>query len=210
MKIFSTKGAEKRKQHGSKGSTVFRDPNEDDRVWVLFDWDAGGLAELRLRPRGPGDHAGGRAQGQAAGGGARRPVRGVSAVAPASERRARASRLRGLQHRPDRETLSELLDANAAWHTPGLSPLAGDVVGRDAIFAQFGRYGGETGGTSSRSQRVAHRRRRPRDRDPPQHRRAGRQASRCLLLLVFELEDGRIVDGREHFFDLDAWDEFWS
>jgi len=29
MNIFSTKSAEKRKQHGSKGSTVFRDPNED-------------------------------------------------------------------------------------------------------------------------------------------------------------------------------------
>jgi len=27
---------------------------------------------------------------------------------------------------------------------------------------------------------------------------------------VFELEDGRIVDGREHFYDLRAWDEFWS
>ena len=40
LEIFSTKGAEKRKQHGSKGATVFRDPNEDDRVWVFFDWDA--------------------------------------------------------------------------------------------------------------------------------------------------------------------------
>ena len=29
VKIFSTKGAEKRKQHGSKGATVFRDPNEE-------------------------------------------------------------------------------------------------------------------------------------------------------------------------------------
>ena len=38
LKIFSTRGAEKRKRHGSKCSTVFRDPNEDDRVWVLFDW----------------------------------------------------------------------------------------------------------------------------------------------------------------------------
>ena len=38
VKIFSTKGAEKRKQHGSKGSHVFRDPNEDDRVWVIFGW----------------------------------------------------------------------------------------------------------------------------------------------------------------------------
>jgi hypothetical protein len=38
LNIFSTKGAEKRRQHGSKGSTVYRDPNEADRVWVLFDW----------------------------------------------------------------------------------------------------------------------------------------------------------------------------
>lgn len=32
LAIFSTKGAEKRQQHGSKGATVFRDPTEDDRV----------------------------------------------------------------------------------------------------------------------------------------------------------------------------------
>jgi hypothetical protein len=42
LKIYSTKGAEKRQQHGSKGSTVFRDPVEADRVWVIFDWDADG------------------------------------------------------------------------------------------------------------------------------------------------------------------------
>src|SRR3954454_19178441 len=41
-KIFSTKGADKRREHGSKGATVFRDPNQEDRVWVLFDWDADG------------------------------------------------------------------------------------------------------------------------------------------------------------------------
>ena len=34
LEIFSTKGAEKRKQHGSKGALVFRDPSESDRVWV--------------------------------------------------------------------------------------------------------------------------------------------------------------------------------
>ena len=28
--------------------------------------------------------------------------------------------------------------------------------------------------------------------------------------IVFEIEDGRVVDGREHFYDLYAWDEFWS
>ena len=36
---FSTKGAAKRKEHGSKGAQVFRDPNDDQRVWVAFDWD---------------------------------------------------------------------------------------------------------------------------------------------------------------------------
>ena len=51
LSVFSTKGAEKRKQHGSKGATVFRDPNEDDRVWVLFDWDERGLQNFLSDPR---------------------------------------------------------------------------------------------------------------------------------------------------------------
>jgi hypothetical protein len=53
LKIFSTKGAEKRKQHGSRGSTVFRDPNEDDRVWVLFDWDEEGWQNFVSDPDVP-------------------------------------------------------------------------------------------------------------------------------------------------------------
>jgi ketosteroid isomerase-like protein len=28
--------------------------------------------------------------------------------------------------------------------------------------------------------------------------------------IVFEVKDGRIVDGREHFYDLHNWDQFWS
>src|SRR6266496_4447796 len=52
-KIFSTKGAEKRKQHGSKGSHVFRDPNEDKRVWVLFDWDEEGWQNFVSDPEVP-------------------------------------------------------------------------------------------------------------------------------------------------------------
>ena len=28
--------------------------------------------------------------------------------------------------------------------------------------------------------------------------------------IVFELENGRMVSGREHFYDLANWDEFWS
>lgn len=38
LKTFSTKGVEKRKEYGCKGADVFRDPDDPDRVWVLFDW----------------------------------------------------------------------------------------------------------------------------------------------------------------------------
>ncbi len=50
---FSTKGAEKRKEHGSKGSHVFRDPNDDNRVWVVFDWDEEGYRNLLSDPEVP-------------------------------------------------------------------------------------------------------------------------------------------------------------
>jgi hypothetical protein len=65
---FSTKGAEKRRQHGSKGSLVFRDPNEDDRVWVIFDWDEEGYNALLSDPEMPGifEEAGVRGRPQSA------------------------------------------------------------------------------------------------------------------------------------------------
>ena len=51
--VFSTKGAEKRQQHGSKGALVFRDPNQDDRVWVIFDWDTEGWQRFASDPEVP-------------------------------------------------------------------------------------------------------------------------------------------------------------
>lgn len=50
MKIFATTSATKRKQYGSKGATVWRDPNEADRVWVLFDWDEVGFKNFVSDP----------------------------------------------------------------------------------------------------------------------------------------------------------------
>lgn len=50
---FSTKGAEKRKQHGSKGAQVFRDPTDADRIWVVFDWDEEGYKNLLSDPEMP-------------------------------------------------------------------------------------------------------------------------------------------------------------
>jgi hypothetical protein len=112
---------------------------------------------------------------------------------------------------PDPERLAELLDEGASWHTPGLSPLAGDAIGRDAVLGQFGRYAGETGGTFRADlQRVLT------DEDGRVlgiHRNTAVRNGRSLdvyCCVVFELRDGRIVDGREHFHDLGAWDAFWS
>jgi quinol monooxygenase YgiN len=53
LEIFSTTGAEKRKQHGSKSAHVFRDPSEDDRVWVIFDWDEQGWQSFVSDPEVP-------------------------------------------------------------------------------------------------------------------------------------------------------------
>ncbi len=53
MKVFAAAGAEKRKQHGSKGALVFRDPEETDRVWVVFDWDEKGWQSFVSDPSVP-------------------------------------------------------------------------------------------------------------------------------------------------------------
>lgn len=52
-KTFSSKGAEKRREHGSKGAHVFRDPNDDSRVWVVFDWDEEGFESFLRDPDVP-------------------------------------------------------------------------------------------------------------------------------------------------------------
>ena len=110
----------------------------------------------------------------------------------------------------DLKTLTELFDESASWHTPGRSPIAGDRKGRDAIFAQFGRYGGDTAGTfkatlldvlKSDDGRVI-----------GIHRNTAERGGKRLEVgccIVFEFKNGRVVDGREHFYDLYAWDEFW-
>ncbi|HEY1317117.1 MAG TPA: nuclear transport factor 2 family protein [Gaiella sp.] len=105
----------------------------------------------------------------------------------------------------------ELFGDDVSWHTPGRSPLAGDVVGRQAVFARLGRYVAETGGTFRADlKRVLT------DEDGRvigiHHNVAERQGRRLDTYgcIVFELENGRIVDGREHVYDLQAWDEFWS
>ena len=47
----------------------------------------------------------------------------------------------------DMNTLTEIFDEGAVWHTPGRSSLAGDHEGREATFAYLCRLGQETAGT---------------------------------------------------------------
>jgi ketosteroid isomerase-like protein len=111
----------------------------------------------------------------------------------------------------DMQTLTELFTDTASWHTPGRSPLAGDNVGRDAIFAQFGRYMEGTGGTFKAELRYV-----TADDDgrvAACHHNSGQRNGRQLdvdCCITFQIENGQVVDGREHFYDLYAWDAFWS
>jgi hypothetical protein len=53
LEVFGTAGADKRALHGSKGSTVFRDPTEENRVWALFEWDEQGWQAFVSDPEVP-------------------------------------------------------------------------------------------------------------------------------------------------------------
>ena len=111
----------------------------------------------------------------------------------------------------DIATLTALMPDDVSWHTPGRSRIAGDHIGRTAVFTQFGRYGGETNGTfraelkqvfgGENGQVVA------------LHRNSGERNGKRLdsdCCIVFEVRNGQMVSGREHFFDLHNWDAFWA
>ena len=53
LDVFGTKVADKRARYGSRGSTVFRDPTEENRIWALFDWDEAGGAKFVSDPEVP-------------------------------------------------------------------------------------------------------------------------------------------------------------
>jgi ketosteroid isomerase-like protein len=111
----------------------------------------------------------------------------------------------------DMETLTEAFDESAVWHLPGRSSMANDYQGREATFAYFALLGQETGGTfqAELQQLLAD----DDDRVVGIHRSTGEREGKHLDVgdcIVFQLKDGRITDGREHFHDLYAWDEFWS
>ena len=75
----------------------------------------------------------------------------------------------------------------------------------------FGRYGGETNGTFRAELREV-----AADGEGHVvgvHRNTGTRNGKQLdvdCCIVFEIRNGRAMSGREYFFDLHAWDAFWS
>ena len=111
----------------------------------------------------------------------------------------------------DMEALTRLFAEDSSWHTPGRSPIAGQAQGRDAVFAHFGRYGGETNGTFKADLKQVFQA--EDGRVIGLHHNSGERNGKRLdsdCCIVFEVNDGRITSGQEHFFDLHNWDEFWS
>ena len=111
----------------------------------------------------------------------------------------------------DVDTLNRLFDEKASWHTPGKGSIAGDHSGREAVFAQFGRYGGETNGSFKAE--LQHMLADDEGHVVGIHHNSGDRNGKRLEVdccIVFEVEEGRITSGREHFYDLHAWEAFWS
>ena len=89
--------------------------------------------------------------------------------------------------------------------------VGGNYRGRDSVIAQFLRYIDETDGTfkvalqdvfTSEDGRAV----------GVHHSSAERNGKRLDLAgcVTLHVKSGGIVSGREHFFDLYAWDAFWS
>jgi ketosteroid isomerase-like protein len=111
----------------------------------------------------------------------------------------------------DMNTLNEVFDESAVWHLPGRGRFAGDYQGRDATLAYFGQLAQETGGTfQAKLERLLAD---GEDRVIGMQRSSADRGGKHLDVgncIVFQLKDGRVIDGREHFHDLYAWDEFWA
>lgn len=112
----------------------------------------------------------------------------------------------------DQKLLTEIFDEKSSWETPGHTSIAGFRKGRGNVFFQFERYCAETGGSfkaelhyviADNEGRVV-----------GVHRNTGMRKGKkldVLCCITFDVnKNGYIMSGKEHFFDLYSWDEFWS
>jgi hypothetical protein len=53
LEVFETVGAQMRRQHGCRGARVYFDPEDAQRAWCVFDWDAKDYEEFLTDPEIP-------------------------------------------------------------------------------------------------------------------------------------------------------------
>ncbi len=98
-----------------------------------------------------------------------------------------------------------------SWETPGSSPRAGLREGRASVYDQYGAYLGGTDGTfKAELHYVAAG---DQGRVIGVHRNTGMRNGKALdtmCCITFVVQDGKIASGKEHFFDLYNWDQFWA
>ena len=111
----------------------------------------------------------------------------------------------------DLDLFTTLSVDDLSWETPGTSPIAGLRQGREAVYAQYGTYLGGTDGTfRAELHYVAAD---EQGRAIGVHRNTGTRNGKTLdtmCCITVVVRDGKIVSGKEHFFDLYNWDRFWS
>lgn len=111
----------------------------------------------------------------------------------------------------DLDLFTTLSADGLTWETPGTSPIAGLRRGREAVYGQYGTYLGGTDGTFRAELQFVTAN--GEGRVIGVHRNTGKRNGKTLdsmCCIAFEVKDGKIQSGKEHFFDLYNWDRFWA
>lgn len=110
----------------------------------------------------------------------------------------------------DLATLNEVFADNIVFHVPGNGIVSNTYQGKDATFGYFGQLVELTNGTvkvESLKVYVSD------DQVAMLDRITAERNGKTLnqeLVLVLKVQDGKFVEGWDHFEDLAAWNEFWS
>lgn len=110
----------------------------------------------------------------------------------------------------DAPTLGEVFAPDVVWRVPGRSVLAGTYTGQAEVFGFFGRLMELTGGTFRvESLGLLADEKGGVFVDRLRAERNGRQLDVRICLSV-RIEQGRIVEGIDHFHQEHLWDAFWA
>lgn len=111
----------------------------------------------------------------------------------------------------DLALLTEVMDKDFTWETPGNTPIAGLRKGHAEVFPHWGRYGGESNGTFKAELNFV-----TADAEGNVvgvHHNVGTRNGKQLdvmCCIAFTVKNGKVTSGKEHFFDLHNWDAYWA